>query len=183
VTAPQEVLSQGDPRIDVFSNAVIQYDRREDFVREIGALWQRAQETFLTIGRYLAMAKARLPHGEYTAMIERELPFGPGAALQIRGAAQAVDSGRLPADRLPPNYSTIYTLSTLPDDALERARQEGLIRPTLKRAEVVAFKRRVLTVLADPEPGEARARRLAELRRQREALDAEIARLEAERSE
>ncbi len=93
---PVEVLPQGDPRMDVLSNAIVQYERREDFAREIGALWGRAQETFLTIGRYLTMAKLRLPHGEYQQMIERELPFGPSVALQIRTAAQAVDSGRLP---------------------------------------------------------------------------------------
>src|SRR4051812_20211563 len=46
---PQEVLPQGDPRIDMLTNAVVRFERREDFAREIGALWKRAQATFLTI--------------------------------------------------------------------------------------------------------------------------------------
>src|SRR6476661_2553236 len=112
---PQEVLPQGDPRIDMLTNAVVRLERREDFAREIGALWKRAQATFLTIGQYLNQAKDRLPHGEFNAMIERDLPFGSKTAHQIRAASAAVQSGRLPAAQLPPNYTTLYYLSTLPD--------------------------------------------------------------------
>jgi hypothetical protein len=174
-------MPEGDVRIEALSNAVVAYDRREDFAREISALWQRAQATFLKIGQYLNLAKERLPHGEFNAMIERDLPFSPRTAFQIRAAATAVVSGRLPVEQLPPNYTTIYYLSTLPDAALEQARLSGLLRPDVRRSEVVAFKRRLqLTIDGEPDEAEIRARRLAELRRQREAIEAEIARLEAE---
>lgn len=178
---PQEVLPQGDPRIDMLTNAVVRLERREDFAREIGALWKRAQATFLTIGQYLNQAKDRLPHGEFNAMIERDLPFGSKTAHQIRAASAAVQSGRLPAAQLPPNYTTLYYLSTLPDAALEQARRDGLLRPDLRRAEVVAFKARFQRVIeGEPDPVALRARRLVELRRQRAAIDEEIVRLEAE---
>lgn len=179
--APQEVLPEGDPRMHVLANAVVPYERREDFVREIASLWQRAQATFLTIGKYLAAAKERLPYGEFNAMIERDLPFGPTTAFQIRAAAEAVESGRLPMAHLPSNYSTLYVLSTLPPDALEKAKKCGLLRPDLRRAEVVAFKRKLVTTMDEVlDPVEAKARRLAELRQQQEAIAAEIARLENE---
>jgi hypothetical protein len=177
---PAEVMPEGDVRVEALGRAVVAYDRREDYVREISSLWTRAQELFLTIGRYLILAKQRLPHGEFTAMIERELPFGPTTAFQIRAATEAVTSGRLPATDLPPNYSTIYLLSTLPDPALEQAREAGLLRPDLKRSEVVAFKRRILTLDERPDPDEVRRRRIAALRRQRAEIDEEIAKLEAE---
>jgi hypothetical protein len=179
---PAEVMPEGDARVEALGNAIVVYDRREDFAREISTLWQRAQSTFLKIGQYLNLAKQRLPHGEFNTMIERDLPFSPRTAFQIRAAATAVASGRLPLEQLPPNYTTIYYLSTLPDAALEQARQSGLLRPDVRRSEVVAFKKRLqLDAETDGEPdaAEARARRLAELRRQREAIDAEIARLEA----
>ena len=138
----------------MLTNAVVRLERREDFAREIGALWKRAQATFLTIGQYLNQAKDRLPHGEFNAMIERDLPFGSKTAHQIRAASAAVQSGRLPATQLPPNYTTLYYLSTLPDAALEQARRDGLLRPDLRRAEVVAFKARFQRVIeGEPDPG------------------------------
>src|SRR3954465_3418803 len=82
--APAEVMPQGDLRIVTLNMAVVPYDRREDYVREIAALWKRAQATFLTIGHYLNQAKERLPYGEFNAMIEQELPFGAKTAHQIR---------------------------------------------------------------------------------------------------
>src|SRR5918997_5231871 len=107
-------------------------------------------------------------------MTGRPLPFSPRTAFQIRAAATAVASGRLPVEQLPPNYTTIYYLSTLPDAALEQARESGLLRPDVRRSEVVAFKKRLqLTIDGEPDPAEARARRLADLRRQQQEIEAE----------
>jgi hypothetical protein len=172
-------MPEGDGRIEILNGALVRYERREDFAREINTLWQRAQATFLTIGRYLNLAKERLPHGEFNAMIDRDLPFSPRTAFQIRAATVAIESGRLPSDGLPQNYTTIYYLSTLPDAALEQAKQSGLLRPDLRRSEVIAFKKKVLGAEeAEVERGEATARRLAALRRQKAAIEEEIARLE-----
>ncbi|MBL6081638.1 hypothetical protein JMJ56_26965 [Belnapia sp. T18] len=176
---PVEVMPQGDRRMDVLASALVPLTRKEEFVREITTLWTRAQSTFLTIGQYLIMAKQKLPHGDYTIMVERELPFSPNTAFQIRTAAEAVSSGRLPAETLPPNYSTIYQLSTLPDHLLEEAKRSGLVRPDLRRAEIVAFKKKVREATERPvSPPGATAQRLAELRRQKAAIEEEIARLE-----
>lgn len=174
---PAEVMPQGDARMDVLANTVVMYERKEDFVREIHGLWKRAQTTFLTIGKYLALAKARLPHGEYEMMIERDLPFSVITARQIRAAAEAVSSGRLVATNLPQNYSTLYQLSTLPDDALEQAKRIGLLRPDVRRSEIVAFKKN----LAPTPPGKppvTRQTRIAELRQRIADAEAEIALLE-----
>ncbi len=176
---PVEVMPEGDGRIEILNSALVRYERREDFAREINNLWQRAQATFLTIGKYLNLAKQQLPHGEFNAMIERDLPFSPRTAFQIRAATLAIESGRLPAEQLPHNYTTIYYLSTLPDDALEQAKQSGLLRPNLRRSEVVAFKKKILgEVESGIEQRDATAQRLAELRRQKAAIEEEIALLE-----
>ena len=177
-SAPIEVMPQGDQRMDVFSNAIVHYERREDFAREISTLWKRAQATFLTIGEYLTLAKAKLPHGEFNSMIERDLPFSPNTGFQIRMAAEAVKSGRLVASTLPNNYSTIYQISTLPDHALEQAKKSGLLRPDVRRSEIVAFKKKVQAMTQPVMPSATRELRIAELRRRIEEMEAEIADLE-----
>lgn len=185
---PVEVMPQGDARMDVLANAIVQYQHKEDFVREIHGLWQRAQTTFLTIGKYLALAKAKLPHGDYETMIERDLPFSPVTARQIRAAAEAVSSGRLVASELPHNYTTLYHLSTLPDEALEQAKKSGLLRPDVRRSEIVAFKKQVQangkSQMLVPKPKDARLielrRVMAEIEVRKAKVAAEIAQLEAE---
>lgn len=176
---PVEVMPEGDGRIEILNGAIMRFEKREDFAREIGTLWQRAQATFLTIGQYLNLAKERLPHGEFNAMIERDLPFSPTTAYQIRAATIAVQSGRLPVEGLPQNYTTIYYLSTLPDKALEQAKSSGLLHPNLRRSEVVAFKKKIMgSIYRGLNNTNARMSRLDELRRKKKAIEDEIALLE-----
>ena len=166
-----------DRRATAFSQAVVAFERREDYVREIGALWRRAQDSFIAIGRYLDLAKERLPRGEYDRMIEAELPFNRQTAHAIRVAAAAVTSGRIPAERVPPNYTIIYHLATLDDDALKVAEQQGLIRPDLRRSELLSFKRARGAVNEAAE--RALRTHLRRLLAQRRKLDEEIARTRA----
>jgi hypothetical protein len=176
-----------DERIARLDGTVLQLRRREEFVEEISRLWRDAQGTFLTIGRYLVQAAAKLDYGEFQAMVDNELPFGYQVAYQLRKVAEAIDGNRLQLDELPPSYATIYQLTTLSDEHLRLAREQSppLIRPTVKREEVVQFKRH-LAALA-PKPEALPSRRLAQLQRRRAALlqqrakiDAELERIEAE---
>ena len=166
--APQAV--EHDARIVSIDLALVQYDSRRDFAAEIEHLWRDAQTRFIQIGRYLALAKERLQHGEYEAMVERDLPFSPRTAYQFRMAAAAVDGGRLPADGLPNSYTICYLLSTLDDETLEAARRENLIRPDVKRAEVIAFRAN----------RQGNADRIQALRSQHDKLLKEQRKLEAE---
>jgi hypothetical protein len=74
-------------------------------------------------------------------MIERDLPFRPATARRIVAATQAIINQVLPVERLPANYSTVYELSTLTDEERTAAERQGLIRPDVRRNEVLAFKR------------------------------------------
>lgn len=164
-----------DARADAFALAAPDSNRREDYAAAISALWNRARDSFIAIGKALEEAKARLPHGEFERMIETDLPFDKRTAHQIRVAALAVTSGRLPAARLPSSYSTIYHLATLPADAIQLAERQGLIRPDLRRSEVIAFKRGFSNKPAEEEgPLEAE---LSRLLRQREEIDSRIERI------
>src|SRR5690349_9168463 len=132
-----------DERVETLTVAVADLRTREEFVAAISGLWRDAQTRFLAIGRYLTRAKERLPHGEFEAMVKNDLPFTPPVAFQLRAAADAIDAGRLPAEQVPPSYSTVYQLAQLTDTELERAKDAGLLRPDVRREEVMAFKRQV----------------------------------------
>lgn len=159
-----------DERIARLDETVLPLERRDEYVQEISRLWRNAQSTFLTIGRYLVQAADRLEHGEFQAMVENELPFGYQVAYQLRKVAEAIDGNRFPVEDLPPSYATIYQLTTLSDEQLDLARAElpPLIRPTVKREEVVQFKRRLARL--KPPPDVLPAKRIAQLRRRRQSL-------------
>jgi hypothetical protein len=130
-----------DERVADFEASVpSQLAERPAFVGRINDLWQDVHHRFLMIGRLLAQAKKVLPHGEFDRMVEAELPFTAGIASQLRAVAEAVDTNRLVLE-LPKTYSVAYQLTTLDDDALDRARREGLVHPNVRRADLVKFKR------------------------------------------
>jgi hypothetical protein len=118
------------------------FKNREGAVGEIHRLWNNAQQNFLSIGRWLIVAKAALPHGEYEQMIDEQLPFSPSIARQLRTVAEFVDSGTIPREQLPDAYTTIYQIATLPEPVLEQAKRKALIRPNITRRELVDLKRR-----------------------------------------
>ena len=157
-----------DTRIELIENTAIQLGGKDDFVREIAKLWTDAHHKFVLIGRYLKQAKATLPHGEYEAMIAGELPFGRAVAHQLRTVADVVESGVLPIDRLPPNYSTVYQITTLTGLEREQALENQVIRPNVTRAELIAFKRQMRTITTDKH---------AALLRERERLIAQQTRI------
>lgn len=177
---PSPVLVEGDVRVQALEAVRTEPKRPEDFVAEIGRLWHRAQGAFLDIGRLLIRAKETLPHGEYVVAVEAQLPFSARTAYQLREAARWViemDRSRvIPLQRLPEAYSTIYLLSTLDAPVLQEAEKAGLIRPELKRAELVAWRRRRVSGALDRAALEARRQRV---QREKERLEEELRRIEA----
>jgi hypothetical protein len=178
--APEPVLIEGDARVLALEAIRNEPQVAEDYVATISHLWQQAQGTFLDIGKLLIRAKDTLAHGEYTEAVEARLPFSGRTAYQLREAARwAMEMDRLQAislTQLPGAYSTIYLLSTLDRASLERAKHDGLIRPDLRRAELVAWRRKRMV-----EPVRTRAdleARREKLRRDRDRLEAELREIE-----
>jgi hypothetical protein len=178
--APEPVLIEGDARVLALEAIRNEPQVAEDYVATISHLWRQAQGTFLEIGKLLIRAKDTLAHGEYTEAVEARLPFSGRTAYQLREAARwAMEMDRLQAislTQLPGAYSTIYLLSTLDRASLERAKHDGLIRPDLRRAELVAWRRKRMG-----EPVRTRAdleARREKLRRDRERLEAELREIE-----
>jgi hypothetical protein len=178
--APEPVLIEGDARVLALEAIRNEPQVAEDYVATISHLWRQAQGTFLDIGKLLIRAKDTLAHGEYTEAVEARLPFSGRTAYQLREAARwAMEMDRLQAislTQLPGAYSTIYLLSTLDRASLERAKHDGLIRPDLRRAELVAWRRKRMG-----EPVRTRAdleARREKLRHDRDRLEAELRKIE-----
>src|SRR3954451_8413646 len=140
--APLPVLIEGDARVQALQTATSEPRRAEEYLSAISRLWNRAQSAFLEIGFLLIRAKDMLPHGEYVTAVEAELPFSARTAYQLREAARWAMGGPVAMERLPNSYSTIYLLSTLDPPVLQEAERDGLIRPELKRAELIEWRRK-----------------------------------------
>lgn len=114
------------------------------YADQISASWRQSVEGIFSAGRWLVEAKASLPHGEYEAMVEGMLPFGKRAAQML--AAVATDPRLENANHgshLPSSWRTLYELTRLDDVTLERAFEDGTIRPDMQRKHVVNLRQQV----------------------------------------
>jgi hypothetical protein len=179
------------PRLEVFSISVKDLGAdRQAYVAELIRLWGEAKERFLTIGRYLVQAKAKLPHGSYEAMVAADLPFGKNVAWQLRTIAEEVDRGRVAEHELPASYATAFKVVKMDDATLAKARQENppLVRVDVTREEVSRFLRRLSEEAQGIKPrtevisGRRKAlrRRLRSLLEEQRHIERELADIEAE---
>lgn len=160
----QEVLPPGDEPITV-----------GDYADRIGALYSQAEQSYVEIGRLLAKAKERLPYGERSQLVDR-LPFSSRTAYMLIQAANAIDAGLIDRKRAPRSWANVYLLATFGDEEREKAEEAGIIRPDVKRAEILAFRRR-LNPRNDPQPDEFANLDPDAARAELEKLQAEEARL------
>lgn len=168
----------------ILSNFVKHCDNAGEFVTEIEKLWDEAQEKFLTIGRYLIQAKARLKHGEFETVVASQLPFGRGVAYQLRVVAQAVEQAKLEESTLPRSYSNAFRLAQMDKTVLERARESNLIRPEVTRREIVDFLEIISAEAERRRPERERiAREIERLRSRAAALADELAETKAKLAE
>lgn len=114
----------------------------EIVARRIARRWQEGVEAILDCGQLLVDAKRELPHGDFRRMVEELLPFSTRTAQMLMAVARHPWIGNAKhASLLPPHWYTLYELSRLPEDALERAASEGILRPDMDRNEAVRLRR------------------------------------------
>jgi hypothetical protein len=160
---------------------------RDQFVEAISSLWRQAQENFISIGRHLIRAKDALDHGEYEAMVEKDMPFAPAMARKFRAVAEFINRDEVPVAQLSASPTILYELATLTPEERAAASEAGIVRPDVRRAEIVAFKKRARDGRGDerPAPGRTKVGRLMEERdrlgRRIREIDAEIAEINSGR--
>ena len=179
-----------DQRGEVLATASFETGNPEHLAVEIGALWSRAQETFLTIGTRIVKARgiieervrgnnSHLTPAERRAQTNAEwrlflskLPFSFQIASQLECVARALEAGRLGPAELPNNYSVAYQLTTLTDAELDVARKEGIVGARAKRENIIEFKRRLRKAKMDRENQllQRRKKIIADMERLRQEL-------------
>lgn len=144
---------------------------------EIHALWHTAAESFVRIGRLLNDAKKELPHGQFTSLVDEQLPFGKSVCHALRSIADAVDSKLVLENELPGDYTAAYQVVSLPESLVQQAREQGILRPTVTRREIVEFKKTARQAASQP----AAAEDDKSLLRQRIKLKTKLERIAAQR--
>lgn len=112
-----------------------------DYASVIAKLWMTSQRTFLQIGRYLDEAERSLSEQAYEQLVA-ELPFGRTVRIQLMTAYREISKQHLPAGVEQAGYSVIYQVAKLSDEERQEAIKEGVISPTMRRQDIVKFRKR-----------------------------------------
>ena len=134
-------LARTDTRVEAMETVERQLTSRAEFAGAIRQAWEGIEKRYLLIGRYLLQAKQKLEHGEYLDLIERDLPFSRNNAYRMREVTEAIENGRLPADRLPNSFSILYEAATLNETEWQEAETRGIIHREVRRQEIISLKR------------------------------------------
>jgi hypothetical protein len=111
---------------------------RTQWAARISVAWQQSVDSIIETGRLLLAAKAdpKMQHGEWGTMVESDLPFNRHTAHKLMQIASDkrltnVSQGK----HLPPSWTTLYELTKLDDDTLERKLRDGTIHPGMRRKD------------------------------------------------
>jgi hypothetical protein len=137
---------------------------REMWAEKIAASWQKSIDSILETGRNLIAAKEELEHGEWLQMVKNELPFGDRTAeMLIKVAENPVLSDSNHGSNLPASWRTLYELTKLPKDLLERKIESGEITPRTERKDVAAMRGKARKASAAARSGVVRSPKVGPL--------------------
>ena len=145
----------------------------ESFEDAINRLLEESRERFVLVGEVLLDWKASVPHGQFVKLINERIKSGALRNLSYQSAnrymtvAAALRNGFVGPDELPKESEAAYLLTSLTEDELKVAKQEGLVRPTVRKAELTAFRKRLRAPSPAPST-DRRAELLREIKRAKE---------------
>ena len=106
------------------------------YAERIQGHWRKATASIMEVARLCAEANDRLSPSDKKQLLEA-IPFSPPTFSKL---AQIGTDRRLQSMRvqklLPPNYSIMYSVAQLEDADFKTAIKEGIVNPTLKRADL-----------------------------------------------
>lgn len=161
----------------------------ESFEDSINRLLEESRERFVLVGDLLLDWKESVPHGQFMKVLAERIDAGALRHLSYQSAnrymtvAAALRQGAVAPDELPKESEAAYLLTSLKPNELEAAKQEGLVRPTVKKAELAQFRKRLRSPSLSSEPKDRRTileERRAELREKLKSIKAELVGVEAE---
>jgi hypothetical protein len=113
-----------------------------EWADRITAAWRKSVQHIIETGRLLRQAKEELNHGQWLMMFstrrrDSPIPFNVRMAQQLMAiASNPILSNANHESHLPPSWTLLYLLSSLPDDELTRLIDEERIHPGMTRADV-----------------------------------------------
>lgn len=120
-------------------NSIATSTRQEHVIRIVGA-WRSALESIIETGSLLIDSKAALIHGEFQIMVRDELPFSESTARKLMSiASHPTLANRAHVNDLPVSWSTLYELSRLKQEDLERAIEHGVVNSKMERKDAAAL--------------------------------------------
>jgi hypothetical protein len=146
--------------------------------------WGKAKHAALLIGQTLLELSRALSEDEYRRLLtgaDRLFEFSAALATKFRRAAELVEQLRLPPERLP-GYTTLYDLACLGPDGVALAKERDLIRPQLRRQDIVALRQELRTHRISAAPYVAEETESSPVRIDREAIQRQYDALAAERA-
>jgi hypothetical protein len=107
----------------------------KSYAEQITATWQKAVHSIIDTGRLLIQAKKDF-RGEFQTMI-KAMPFGPRTAQRLMAIADhPVLSNPTHVSHLPASWGTLYRMTEVPEDELERMLANGKINADTERHDV-----------------------------------------------
>jgi hypothetical protein len=103
--------------------------------------WQKAVESIVETGQRLIEARESIEHGKWEEIFKDKKPFSSETARRLlRIAEHPVLQKPTHALVLPPSWYTLYELSQIPAEDLQKLIDAGKIHSDLSRDEVTALK-------------------------------------------
>jgi hypothetical protein len=137
----------------------------------------------LNIGRSLLELKAILSREEFARGLRRSAEafrgWSSGNVSKVMKVAEFVDQAKMSLAVLPQSYTTLYEFTTLDEMQLEKARALALLRPDVRRSDIVEFKRKVVGTNGETQPP---SQQLVKIEEKIRTLRAELAKATRERT-
>lgn len=113
----------------------------QKYINKITIAWHKSLESILEVGNLIKDAYETLDDADYLDVINN-LPFGSSAAEKLLAIAQdkRLNSSKY-QNLLPPHWTTLYEITSLPKEAFKEAVKNGVITPGAEREEIIQFKR------------------------------------------
>lgn len=109
------------------------------FADQINGTWRKGAGNFIECGKLLGEANDELPRDAFNAMVKTKLAFDSSVARRlICIAANPMLCSHV--NKLPPCWSTLYTLSQVPENVLKAAIADGRVYPGMSRRDATALK-------------------------------------------
>jgi hypothetical protein len=145
-TTTDEDQASGEEDNDV-GHDVHQDDFVAQIVAQIKSKWNRATADIIDIGRDLTKLKEHLRQKglKFGSIFENNgMPFGQREAQRLMAiAAHPIISDATHESHLPPSSSTLYLLTTVPDDELNKGFADGTINSGTEREDVEEILKRI----------------------------------------